>query len=126
MPFDLEIIWDALPKLALASVLTLKLTACILMLGLLIAVPIGLGIISSLKPIKIVSEGYILIFRGTPALVQLFIVYFGLGQFEIIRESFAWIVLRDAFWCAVIALGMNSGAYTGRMFGGALKAVPKG
>ncbi len=126
MPFDLEIIWDALPKLALVSVLTLKLTACILMLGLLIAVPIGLGIISSLKPIKIVSEGYILIFRGTPALVQLFIVCFGLGQFEIIRESFAWIVLRDAFWCAVIALGMNSGAYTGRMFGGALKAVTKG
>jgi len=126
MILDLEIILEALPKLALASVLTLKLTVCILLLGLIIALPVGLGINSKRKSISAICEGYILIFRGTPALVQLFIVYFGLGQFEFIRDSFAWVVLRDAFWCAVIALGMNSGAYTGRMFGGALKAVPQG
>ena len=126
MLLDFLVIWESLPKLAFASVLTLKLTGCILLLGLVIALPVGLGINSNQKPLRSVSEGYILIFRGTPALVQLFIVYFGLGQFEFIRESFAWVFLRDAFWCAVIALGMNSGAYTGRMFGGALKAVPQG
>ncbi|SAL63888.1 polar amino acid ABC transporter inner membrane subunit [Caballeronia arvi] len=69
---------------------------------------------------------YIGAFRGTPALVQLFFIYYGFGQFSFIRHSMLWPVLRDPFMCAVLALGMNSGAYTARILMGALSAVPKG
>lgn len=126
MIFDFDVVWDSLPVLVSAAGTTIQLTLCILALGAILALPVALANISGNRVLVFLSEAYILIFRGTPALVQLFIVYFGLSQFEVIRDSFAWPVLRNAFWCAVIALGMNSGAYTGRMFAGALKNVPSG
>jgi polar amino acid transport system permease protein/octopine/nopaline transport system permease protein len=58
--------------------------------------------------------------------VQLFFLYYGFGQFSFIRHSVVWPLLRDPFACAVIALGLNSGAYTARILMGALAAVPKG
>lgn len=126
MAFDYSIVLESLPVLIGALLVTLKLTGCILLLGLLLALPVALANVSGNNSLYYISEFYILVFRGTPALVQLFIVYFGLSQFEFIRESFVWPVLREAFWCAVIALGMNSGAYTARMFAGALRNVPTG
>ena len=51
-------------------------------------------------------------FRGTPALVQLFVIYYGLAQFAWLRETPAWVLLREPFWCCVLAFSLNSGAYT--------------
>lgn len=66
------------------------------------------------------------LFRGTPLLIQTFLIYYGLGQFEFIRESAAWVILRDAWWCALIAFSLNSAAYTTEIFRGAIEATPHG
>ena len=72
------------------------------------------------------AAAYVFVFRGTPLLVQLFLIYYGLSQFPEVRHSVAWPVLRDPFWCAVLALALNTGAYTSEIFRGALAAVPAG
>ena len=69
---------------------------------------------------------YVYLFRGTPLLVQAYLIYYGLGQFELVRESPAWTVLRSAWWCAIIAFTLNTLAYQIEVFRGGLRAVPKG
>lgn len=126
MILDFRIIADVFPALVVATHVTLSLSVFILALGLLLGLPMGLMATARNRPLSWIAETYILIFRGTPPLVQLFVIYFGLAQFEAVRNSVFWPILRDAYWCAVIALGLNSAAYVGRMFGGALRAVPPG
>ena len=82
-----------------------------------------------LRRIPIVSklaDFYVLFFRGTPLLVQLFAIYYGLGEFELIRNSFAWPFLREAWFCAVLALGLNSAAFTSEIMRGGVLGVEKG
>jgi octopine/nopaline transport system permease protein len=124
--FDFALMWDSLPELLRGLLLTLQLTAAALTLGLLVALPVALARIGARPWLKVLANCYILFFRGTPALVQIALLYYGAGQFEAVRASPAWIVLRDPFWCAVIALGLNSGAYTAQNLSGALLAIPKG
>jgi len=126
MILDFQIIASVFPSLLSATKVTLALSLCILVLGVMIGIPLGLLNAGRNRVLRWLSEIYILIFRGTPPMVQLFVVYFGLSQFEAVRESFLWPVLRSAYWCAVIALGLNSGAYVARMFAGALRAIPAG
>ena len=66
------------------------------------------------------------IFRGTPLLVQIFIIYFGLGQVEWIRESFLWIVLKEPYSCAILAFTLNTGAYSSEIFRSAFETINKG
>ena len=73
-----------------------------------------------------VAGFYVFIFRGTPLLVQLFMIYFGLAQFEFIRSSFLWPLLREPYWCGLIALMLNDAAYTAEILRGGLRAVPTG
>jgi octopine/nopaline transport system permease protein len=68
----------------------------------------------------------VFVFRGSPLLVQLFLIYYGLAQFEAVRASWLWPVLRDPFWCAVLAMALNTGAYTSEIFRGGVAAVPAG
>lgn len=65
-------------------------------------------------------------FTGTPLLIQFFLIYSGPGQFEWITESAAWVLLSDAWFCAMLALALNSAAYSTLLFHGAVKAIPKG
>ncbi|MBC7793981.1 MAG: ABC transporter permease subunit [Clostridia bacterium] len=123
---DPAVMLDAVPRLLGGVSLTLQLTACVLIAGATLAVPIALAHESSHSALRRGARAYMLLFRGTPTLVQIFIVYYGLGQFEMVRLSPAWPVLREPFWCAVIALGLNSAAYTGRLLAGALQSVPRG
>ncbi len=58
------------------------------------------------------AYGYSYVFRGTPLLVQIFIIYFGLGQIEYLRSTFLWVILKEPYWCAIIAFTLNTGAYT--------------
>ena len=69
---------------------------------------------------------YIFFFRGTPLLVQLFMIYFGMAQFEFVRSSFLWPLLREPYWCGLIALMLNDAAYTAEILRGGLRAVPRG
>jgi arginine/ornithine transport system permease protein len=69
---------------------------------------------------------YVYVFRGTPLLVQLYLIYYGLGQFEAVRDSFIWPVLRDPLWCTLISFVLNTAAYTTEIFRGAIEAIPYG
>lgn len=122
--------WDAViemaPKLAEGAVLTLQLLFLSGMAGLILAVPMAIARVSKSFWVNMWPRAYIYFFRGTPLLVQLFLVYYGLGQFEAVRESFAWPVLRDAYWCAVITFALHTTAYISEILRGAIQAVPVG
>ncbi|WP_295380760.1 ABC transporter permease subunit [uncultured Pseudacidovorax sp.] len=124
--FDITLLWSVLPTLLAAAQLTLLLTALVILLGMALALPVALCVNAGFRLVRAAAQGYMLFFRGTPALVQLFLLYYGAGQFDVVRESFLWPVLRNPFWCVVIALGLNSAAYAGKTLGAALDAIPKG
>ena len=123
---DLALMVASLPELLKGLWLTLQLTLATLALGVLLAFPAALARLSPIAALSALANAYILLFRGTPALVQIALLYYGAGQFEWVRSSAAWVLLREPFWCAVIALGLNSGAYTAQNLSGALLAVPRG
>ncbi|GBU09521.1 arginine ABC transporter permease [Gammaproteobacteria bacterium] len=75
--------------------------------------------------IRLSINSYLIFFTGTPLLVQLFLIYFGPGQFPLIQESFLWVILKEKWFCAALALILNSAAYTTQLFYGAMKAVPR-
>lgn len=124
--FDINLLWSVLPGLVEGAWLTLTLTAWVIALGAGLSVPLALCKNARTGTLRAAANAYVLFFRGTPALVQLFLLYYGAGQFDAIRTSVLWPVLRDPFWCVVIALGLNSAAYTGKTLAAALAAVPAG
>jgi octopine/nopaline transport system permease protein len=69
---------------------------------------------------------YVLVFRGTPLLLQIFLIYYGLGQFAAVRQSPLWPFLREPWCCAILALALNTAAYTSEILRGGLAAVPAG
>jgi arginine/ornithine transport system permease protein len=103
--------------------MTLQLTAIALAIGFAIALPAGLARARRASPFV---GGYVYLFRGTPLLVQTFLIYYGLSQFEWIRDSWAWAFLREPWWCAVIAFSLNSGAYMTEIVRGAVETTPGG
>ncbi|MDC1095695.1 ABC transporter permease subunit [Pelagibacteraceae bacterium] len=112
----MEIIIQNVPDLLRATFLTLKLTFLSLFIGILIGFLFSILRLSTNLILYNISYYYSFIFRGTPLLVQIFIIYFGLAQLEFIRESFIWIILKKPFWCAIIAFSLNTGAYTSEIF----------
>lgn len=124
--FDFALLGSVMPSLLEGAGLTLKLTASVILLGTALAFPVALCRNSRSAGLRAAANAYVLFFRGTPSLVQLFLLYYGAGQFEAIRDSVLWPALRDPFWCVVIALGLNSAAYTGKTLAAALAAIPRG
>lgn len=123
---DLGLMAEALPQLLKGVGTTGRLSGLILILALLVAVPLAFARNATRTWINLPAQAYILFFRGTPALIQVFLLYHGAAQFEWVRTSPAWVVLREPFWCLIIALGFNGAAYTGELFAGAMRNVPKG
>ncbi|MEO1121217.1 MAG: ABC transporter permease subunit, partial [Pseudomonadota bacterium] len=76
--------------------------------------------------VKWLISGYVYVFRGSPLLVQAYLIYYGLSQFEAVRDSIFWPFLRDAYWCALLAFTLNTGAYTTEILRGAIVNTPKG
>ena len=104
---------------------TLILIFLSLIIGFVISIPFALGRVSSIKILSQSIYYYIFIIRGTPLLVQIYLIYFGLGSIKAVRESFFWIVLKEPFWCGVIALVINNVAYTTEIFRGGIQSVTK-
>ena len=123
---NLEVVVANLPKLLEGALVTVELVLIALAVGMIIAVPVALMRVSRAPWLSLPAYAYIFFFRGTPLLVQIFLVYYGLGQFEAVRESILWPVLREAYWCAIIAFALNTGAYTAEILRGAIQAVPAG
>ena len=121
-PFLMETTLQLLSGVPLA----LQLAALSLTAGLTLAVLAHAAKVSSVAPLRWVAVAYIDLFRGTPLLVQIFFIYYGLGQIPAVRESALWPILREPYWCAVLALALNTSAYSAEIIRGALAAVPPG
>lgn len=105
---------------------SLALMAVALVIGFVLAVSLTFLLSMENRPVKWLVNGFLTLFTGTPLLVQFFLIYYGPGQFEWITQSTAWGLFSDAWFCAVLALSLNSAAYTTLLFHGAVKAIPKG
>jgi len=123
---DFQIMADVFPKLLQGVGTTGKLAILILALGMVMAVPIAYARNAKSMWLHGPANTYILLIRGIPSLLQVFLVYYGMGQLEFVRHSALWPVLRDPFWCVIIALGLNSAAYTAEIISGALRLIAKG
>ena len=124
MKWDVIVKW--LPKLLEGAYLTLELVGIAVVVGLLFAIPLGMARSSRHWYVRAVPFSYIFFFRGTPLLLQLFLVYYGLAQFDVVRQGPLWPYLRDPYWCALIAMTMHTAAYIAEIIRGAIQAVPPG
>ncbi|WP_322978353.1 ABC transporter permease [Pseudomonas sp. C11] len=126
MIFDYQMIWENLPLYFSGVLVTLKLLAISLSVGLALALPLALMRVSKSPWINFPAWLYTYVIRGTPMLVQLFLIYYGLAQFEFIRDSFLWPYFSSATFCACLAFAINTSAYTAEILAGSLKATPPG
>jgi len=105
---------------------TIWLVGASLLLGLFIAIPAGILRSSENRFIKAPIWLYMYFFRGTPLLIQLFIIYYGAAQFDSLRASWLWNYFQEAWFCALLALTLNTGAYTAEIVRGVIATMPKG
>jgi octopine/nopaline transport system permease protein len=123
---DWPFLCDVLQQLLFGLPLTLQLAALSLSLGFILAVFVAAAAGSPYAPLRWLASSHIELFRGTPLLVQIFLIYYGLGQISFVRHSFLWVFLSEPYWCAVLALALNTSAYTAEIIRGAVQAVPVG
>lgn len=121
-----EMILRFLPDLVDGTLLTLELVGIAVVVGLILAIPLGIARASRHWYIRALPYTYVFFFRGTPLLLQLFLVYYGLSQFEVVRESMFWPYLREPYWCALITMTMHTAAYIAEILRGAIQSVPGG
>jgi arginine/ornithine transport system permease protein len=117
---------QSLPEFGRGLLMSMQLLALCLATGFVCAVPLAIARISSRRWLASPVWAFTYVIRGTPLLVQVFIVYYGLAQFPAVRESAVWPLLREAWFCAWLAFSINTIAYTTEIFAGALKATPAG
>lgn len=118
-----------LPALIKATPLTLLLTAVAGIFGLVIGTLVALARLSARRVLSMPAYVFTFAFRGTPLLVQIYLIYYGLGQVlpgTWVRHSFLWPYLRDGLWYAIFALSLNQAAYNAEVIRGAIKAIPRG
>lgn len=118
------------PKFAQGIWLTIQLLALSIFFGMALAIPIGLVQVTGPRPLAWLARAFCTIIRGTPLLIQLWLIYYGLGSLfpfiPGIRESVLWPLLRDAFPYAVVAFSLSVAGYEGEILRGAFRGVPKG
>ena len=122
----MDLIISSFPKLLNATKLTIELTFLSLFFGIFVGAFFAVMRTSKNIFFNNIAYYYSYIFRGTPLLVQIFIIYFGLGQVEWIRESFLWVVLKEPYSCAILAFTLNTGAYSSEIFRSAFETINKG
>lgn len=121
---DIEFLSDTLGQLLAAVPTTLSLFICSISLGGILALGVVWMRVSGIAVLERIAGAYIFVFRGSPLMIQMFLVYYGLSQFSEVRHSFVWPVLKDSFSCAVISLALCTAGYTAEIFRGGLMAVP--
>ena len=105
---------------------TVMFVALALIIGGALSVPLAIVRARKQPVLNQLVWSYVYVFRGTPLLVQLYLIYYGLGQFEAVRDSFLWPIFKEAWWCTLIAFVLNTAAYTTEIFRGAIEATPFG
>ena len=123
---DLDLMISSFPKLLNETLVTLKLLSLSLIFGLILGLFFAILRLNKNIFLNKFSYFYSYVFRGTPLLVQIFIIYFGLGQIEFLRSSILWTILKEPYWCAIIAFSLNTGAYTSEILRSAFQTINKG
>lgn len=123
---DLPFMFDSFVQLCRGIPLTLQLMALSVVSGAVLATILATMRLSGNLILDLIARGYIFVLRGTPLLVQLYIIYYGLSQFPELRRSFLWPFLREPYWCAVLALALNTAAYSAEIIRGGVLSVPAG
>lgn len=123
---NLQFYWEAFMQMIGGVPLTLQLAASSIIFGAVLALLFALMRLSGITVLDWIARLYVFVFRGTPLLVQIFIIYYGLSQFPAVRYSFLWPILREPYWCAIIALTLNNAAYASEIIRGGLLSVPSG
>jgi arginine transport system permease protein len=114
-----------LPQLMSGLSITLILMLASVVTGLALAILMTMASYSDKWLLRKFVDIIVFFIRGTPLLVQIFLIYYGIGQFAFIRDSFLWFILREPMTCAIIALSLNSACYTTILLQGAIASVPK-
>ncbi|UCI23964.1 ABC transporter permease [Mesorhizobium sp. B2-8-5] len=123
---DFSFFLSAFLRLLPGVPLTLQLAFVSVGLGMVLALILALLRLSGIRPFEWIARAYIFLFRSTPLLVQIFLIYYGLSQFPTVRYSVLWPILRQPYWCAIIALALNTAAYGSEIIRGGLRSVPEG
>jgi len=123
---DFELMYESFFKLVKGIPLTLEVVIISTILGFFLAILVALMRISKKGYLNKAAYYFVYAVRGTPLLLQIFFIYYGLAQFSFIQDSFLWIVLKDPFWCAIIALTLNTCAYSSEIIRGGIQSVSKG
>jgi len=123
---DFSIISDNIGIYLIGLKNTLILVSSSLLFGLIFAIP--LAVLRTFKNILISGpiRAYVYFFRGTPLLVQMFLIYYGMGQFESVKNSFLWTFFKEPYFCALFAFMLNTCAYTVEIIRGAIENTPNG
>lgn len=123
---DLPFIVETFTALARGIPLTVELAALSVATGFCLAVLLALARRSGVVVLDRFVRAYVFVFRGSPLLVQIYLIYYGPGQFDFVRNSLAWQILREPYWCALISLSLVTAAYGSEVIRGGLDSVPKG
>ena len=121
-----ELMIETFPKLLVGLNITIQLVTISLIVGFCLAIGLALLRLSNNLFLNFFAKTYIFYFRGTPLLVQIFLIYYGIAQFEFIRESFVWSFFKEPYWCAILALTLNTCAYSSEIIRGGIQSVPFG
>ncbi len=123
---DIQVIIDNLPLYFQGLWVTIILVVVSLILGLCLAIPIPLLATSKSRWIAMLPKAFIYFFRGTPLIVQMYLIYHGMGQFEVIHESFLWVIFKEAYMCALLAFALNTAGYTAEILRGTIEQTAFG
>lgn len=123
---DFSIVWQYFPMLLEGAWVTLWITVVSLLIGLGLAIPLSVARLSKNRFVSSPAYLFVLYFRGTPLLVQIFLIYYGSGQFRHeLSDLGLWGFFRDPWFCGILALVLNTTAYSAEIFRGAISAVPR-
>ena len=120
-----ELMYESFFKIVEGVPLTLQVVSISTILGIFLAVAVALMRISGNRLMSLPAYYFVYLIRGTPLLLQLYFVYYGLSQFEAIRESILWPILREPYWCGIITLTISTGAYSSEIIRGGILSVSK-
>ena len=123
---NFELMIETFPKLLSGLNLTIQLVTISLFIGFCLAIGLALLRLSNNTFLSFFAKTYVFYFRGTPLLVQIFLIYYGIAQFEIIRETFVWSFFKEAYWCGILALTLNTCAYSSEIIRGGIQSVDFG
>ena len=120
-----ELMYESFFKIVEGIPLTLQVVSISTILGIFLAVAVALMRISGNRLMSLPAYYFVYLIRGTPLLLQLYFVYYGLSQFEFIRESILWPLLKEPYWCGIITLTISTGAYSSEIIRGGILSVSK-